>query len=95
MTTFTIGAVAYEPKVVTIWEGLRSCFRDEAKLPVEVVLSLSYGAQVDALLAGKIDVEHQPGIRAGARREQGARQAHLGVPVLSPLHVHDEPRSRS
>jgi phosphonate transport system substrate-binding protein len=52
----TVGAVAYDPKVVTIWEGMRSYFRDEAKLPVEVVLYLSYEAQVDALLAGRIDV---------------------------------------
>jgi ABC-type phosphate/phosphonate transport system substrate-binding protein len=52
----TVGAVAYDPKVVTIWEGMRSYFRDEAKLPLEVVLYLSYEAQVDALLAGRIDV---------------------------------------
>jgi phosphonate transport system substrate-binding protein len=52
----TVGAVAYDPKVVTIWEGLRAYFRDEARLPVEVVLYLSYEAQVDALLAGRIDV---------------------------------------
>jgi ABC-type phosphate/phosphonate transport system substrate-binding protein len=51
-----LGAVAYEPKVVTIWEGLRSYFRDDAELDLEVVLFLSYEAQVDALLAGKIDV---------------------------------------
>jgi ABC-type phosphate/phosphonate transport system substrate-binding protein len=58
MTTsgITIGAVAYDPKVVTIWEGMRSYFRDEARLPVEVVLYLSYEAQVDALLAGRIDI---------------------------------------
>jgi len=52
----TVGAVAYDPRVVTIWEGMRSYFRDEARLPVEVVLFLSYEAQVDALLAGRIDV---------------------------------------
>ena len=52
----TVGAVAYDPKVVTIWEGLRTYFRDEAKLPVEVVLFLSYEAQVDALLAERIDI---------------------------------------
>jgi ABC-type phosphate/phosphonate transport system substrate-binding protein len=52
----TVGAVAYDPKVVTIWEGLRAYFRDEAKLPVEVVLFLAYEAQVDALLEKRIDV---------------------------------------
>jgi ABC-type phosphate/phosphonate transport system substrate-binding protein len=52
----TLGAVAYDPKVVTIWEGMRSYFRDEAKLPLEVVLFLSYEAQVDALLDARIDI---------------------------------------
>src|SRR5215469_879983 len=46
-----IGAVAYDPKVVTIWEGMRRYFHDEAHVPVEVVLFQSYEAQVDALLA--------------------------------------------
>jgi phosphonate transport system substrate-binding protein len=53
---FTIGAVAYDPKVVTIWEGIRTYLRDEAKLGAEIVLFLSYGAQVEALLARKIDI---------------------------------------
>ena len=48
--TIWLGAVAYDPKVVTIWEGMRQYFRDEAKLDVEVVLYLSYEAQVAALL---------------------------------------------
>ncbi len=49
--TIWIGAVAYDPKVVTIWEGMGSYLRDEASLPVEIVLFQSYGAQVRALLA--------------------------------------------
>ena len=56
MNPITIGAVAYDPKVVTIWEGMRQYFREEAKLPVEVVLFLSYEAQVQALLAERIDI---------------------------------------
>ena len=46
-----LGAVAYNPKVVAIWEGMRRYFHDEAHLPVEVVLFQSYEAQVLALLA--------------------------------------------
>ena len=46
-----MGAVAYNPKVVTIWEGMRRYFHDEAHLPVEVLLFQSYEAQVVALLA--------------------------------------------
>jgi ABC-type phosphate/phosphonate transport system substrate-binding protein len=49
--TIWVGAVAYDPKVVTIWEGMRRYFVEEAKLPVEVVLFQSYEAQVQALLA--------------------------------------------
>lgn len=48
--TIWLGAVAYDPKVVTIWEGMRTYFRDEAKLDVEILLFLSYEAQVAALL---------------------------------------------
>src|SRR5258705_2780974 len=49
--TIWIGAVAYDPKVVSIWEGMRRYFHEEARLPVEVVLFQSYEAQVAALLA--------------------------------------------
>ena len=49
--TIWVGAVAYSPKVVTIWEGMRRYFHEEAGLPVEVVLFQSYEAQVLALLA--------------------------------------------
>ncbi len=45
-----VGAVAYNPKVVTIWEGMRRYFHEEAHLPVEIVLFQSYEAQVLALL---------------------------------------------
>src|SRR6185312_9005086 len=53
--TIWVGAVAYTPKVVTIWEGMRRYFHEEAHLPVEVVLFQSYEAQVAALLAGSGD----------------------------------------
>jgi ABC-type phosphate/phosphonate transport system substrate-binding protein len=56
LETLTVGAVAYDPKVVGIWEGMRRYFREEARVPVEVVLFLSYEAQVDALLKDKIDI---------------------------------------
>jgi ABC-type phosphate/phosphonate transport system substrate-binding protein len=49
--TIWLGAVAYDPKVVTIWEGMRRYFHEEAHVPVEVVLFQSYEAQVEALLA--------------------------------------------
>jgi len=49
--TIWVGAVAYKPEVVTIWEGMRRYFNEEAQVPVEVVLFQSYEAQVVALLA--------------------------------------------
>ena len=53
--TIWVGAVAYNPKVVTIWEGMRRYFHEEAHLPVEVVLFQSYEPQVIALLAQPVD----------------------------------------
>ena len=53
--TIWVGAVAYDPKVVTIWEGMRRYFHEEAGLPVEVVLFQSYETQVEALLASTTD----------------------------------------
>ncbi len=49
--TIWVGAVAYDPKVVTIWEGMRRYFHEEAHLPTDVVLFQSYEAQLSALLA--------------------------------------------
>jgi ABC-type phosphate/phosphonate transport system substrate-binding protein len=48
--TIWLGAVAYDPKVVTIWEGMRRYFHEEADLPLEVVLFQSYETQVASLL---------------------------------------------
>jgi ABC-type phosphate/phosphonate transport system substrate-binding protein len=53
--TIWVGAVAYDPKVVSIWEGMRRYFHEEARLPVEVVLFQSYETQVSALLAAPDD----------------------------------------
>jgi phosphonate transport system substrate-binding protein len=53
--TIWVGVVAYDPKVVTIWEGMRRYFHEEARLPVEIVLFQSYEAQVMALLASPGD----------------------------------------
>lgn len=50
-----VGAVAYDPKVVTIWEGFKSYFAKRG-LQVDFVLYSNYDAQVEANLAGEIDV---------------------------------------
>jgi ABC-type phosphate/phosphonate transport system substrate-binding protein len=50
-----VGAVAYAPNVVPIWEGIREYF---AGTPHEMdfVLYSNYGRLVDALIAGQIDL---------------------------------------
>jgi phosphonate transport system substrate-binding protein len=50
-----LGAVAYHPKVVTIWEGMRDYFRD-AGVPLDFALFSNYERQVETLLRGHIDV---------------------------------------
>ena len=48
-----VGAVAYHPRVVTVWEAFRGYFRDRG-LDVDYVLYSNYERQVDELLAGRI-----------------------------------------
>jgi len=50
-----LGAVAYDPKVVTIWEGFKAWFIAHG-LPFDYVLYSNYETQVEAQLAGEIDV---------------------------------------
>jgi ABC-type phosphate/phosphonate transport system substrate-binding protein len=50
-----LGAVAYDPKVVTIWEGIREYFRGSG-MPFDFALFSNYERQVETLLKGHIDV---------------------------------------
>jgi phosphonate transport system substrate-binding protein len=50
-----IGAVAYDPKVVTIWEGFKEYFATKG-VAIDYVLYSTYDALVDANLAGEVDV---------------------------------------
>jgi phosphonate transport system substrate-binding protein len=50
-----VGAVAYDPKVVTIWEGFRDWFAARG-LDCDYVLFSHYEHQVEALVAAEIDV---------------------------------------
>jgi ABC-type phosphate/phosphonate transport system substrate-binding protein len=50
-----LGAVAYDPKVVTIWEGFRRYLAARG-LVLDYVLYSNYERQVDALLAGHVHV---------------------------------------
>jgi ABC-type phosphate/phosphonate transport system substrate-binding protein len=55
MSNLVLGAVAYDAKVVPIWEGFRTFFRAH-DLPFDFVLFSNYERQVEAHLRGEIDV---------------------------------------
>ncbi|HKS30546.1 MAG TPA: phosphate/phosphite/phosphonate ABC transporter substrate-binding protein [Pyrinomonadaceae bacterium] len=50
-----LGAVAYDPKVVTIWEGFKAYFARH-DLPFDYILYSNYERQVEAHLAGHFHV---------------------------------------
>jgi ABC-type phosphate/phosphonate transport system substrate-binding protein len=54
-TPFVLGAVAYDPKVVTIWEGFKDWFADSG-FAFDYVLFSNYEAQAEAHLDGAVDV---------------------------------------
>jgi phosphonate transport system substrate-binding protein len=51
----TLGSVAYDPKVVTIWEGFKGWFA-EHDLAFDYVLYSGYESQVEAHLDGDVDI---------------------------------------
>ena len=50
-----LGAVAYHPRIVTIWERFRTYFAD-AGVPTDYVLFSNYERLVDAVLDGTVDI---------------------------------------
>ena len=50
-----LGAVAYDPKVVTIWDGFQQYFQFRG-MSFDYVLYTNYERQVEALFAGHIHV---------------------------------------
>jgi ABC-type phosphate/phosphonate transport system substrate-binding protein len=68
-----MGAVAYAPKVVTIWEGFKAWF-DERGLAFDYILYSNYERQVEAQFAGEIDLAwNSPLAWERARRIAAAR----------------------
>jgi ABC-type phosphate/phosphonate transport system substrate-binding protein len=72
-----LGAVAYDPKVVTIWNGFRTWFRERG-VDFDFVLYSQYERQVEALLDGSIDLAWNSPL-AWIRAQRLAR--HRGVDV--------------
>ncbi|HEX8189789.1 MAG TPA: phosphate/phosphite/phosphonate ABC transporter substrate-binding protein [Pyrinomonadaceae bacterium] len=68
-----LGAVAYDPKVVTIWEGFKAYFA-RRELPFDYVLYSNYERQVESHLAGHFHVAwNSPLAWVRTRRLAGAR----------------------
>ncbi|MEV6793337.1 PhnD/SsuA/transferrin family substrate-binding protein [Streptomyces sp. NPDC051320] len=87
MKALVMGAVAYDPKVVTIWEGFRSWLRDQG-LPFDFVLYSHYERQTEDLVDGRLQAAWQsPLAWVRTRRLAAAR----GVDV-SPLVMRDTDR---
>jgi phosphonate transport system substrate-binding protein len=82
--TLLLGAVAYDPKVVTIWEGFRTWLRGRG-LDFDFVLYSNYERQVEDLVDGRHDVAwNSPLAWVRARRLAAAR----GI-ALAPVTMRD------
>ncbi len=79
-----LGAVAYDPKVVTIWDGFRAWLRS-AGLDFDYVLYSNYERQVTDLVDGRVDVAwNSPLAWVRARRLAAARGT-----ALTPVTMRD------
>lgn len=77
--TLLLGAVCYDPKVVTIWEGIRDHFIEEG-VPLDFVLFSNYEQQVKSLLAGHIDIAwNTPLAHVRVKQQSGGQSRALGM----------------
>jgi phosphonate transport system substrate-binding protein len=83
-TDLILGAVAYDPKVVTIWDGFRAWLREQG-LDFDYVLYSNYERQVEELIAGRIGVAwNSPLAWVRARRLAAAADV-----ALTPVTMRD------
>jgi len=82
--TLLMGAVAYDPKVITIWDGFRRWLAGQG-LDFDYVLYSNYERQVDELLAGRIHAAWNSPLAWVRARRLGQAQ---GIPV-STLTMRD------
>lgn len=77
--TILLGAVAYDPKVVTIWEGIRDYFQ-ESGTPFDFALFSNYERQVESLLAGHVDIAwNTPLAHVRVRQRTQGKSLSLGM----------------
>ncbi|MGZ3743963.1 MAG: phosphate/phosphite/phosphonate ABC transporter substrate-binding protein [Pseudobdellovibrionaceae bacterium] len=87
MSRFTLGAVAYAPKVITIWEGFKDYFLQQG-FDFDYVLYSNYEAQVEALFDGTLDAAWNSPL-AWVRAERLGRDR--GTPVsFGPMRDTDQ-----
>jgi len=79
--TLLMGAVAYDPKVVTIWDGFRRWFAGRG-LDFDYVLYSNYERQVEDLLAGRISAAWNSPLAWVRARRLGAAEG-VGVSALA------------
>ncbi len=79
--TLVMGAVAYAPKVVTIWEGFKHWFHDHG-LPFDFVLYSNYERQVEDQFNGTLDLAWNSPL-AWVRAERIARAKGLMVSAVA------------
>jgi phosphonate transport system substrate-binding protein len=79
--TLIMGAVAYAPKVVTIWEGFKSWLQRQ-DFAFDYILYSNYEAQVQALLDGSIEVAWNSPL-AWVRAERLARARGQAVSAVA------------
>ena len=82
-----MGAVAYDPKVVTIWDGFRQWLRGRG-LDFDYILYSNYERQVEELLSGRIDAAWNSPLAWIRAQRLGAA---AGVPVQA-LTMRDSDR---
>ena len=79
MKELVLGAVAYDAKVVPIWEGFRTYFVSHG-LPFDFVLYSNYERQVEQLLGGHIDLAWDtPLAHVRVQRRTDGRSLSLGM----------------
>src|SRR5437867_11808411 len=77
--TILVGAVAYDPKVVTIWEGIREHFQEQG-VPMDFALFSNYERQVEELLKGHIDIAwNTPLAHVRIRQHTSGKSLSLGM----------------
>jgi ABC-type phosphate/phosphonate transport system substrate-binding protein len=77
--TVVLGAVAYDARVVPIWEGIREHFQSLG-IAFDFALFSNYERQVEALLAGHVDVAwNTPLAHVRVQRRTEGRSLSLGM----------------